>query len=144
MAGLTEAALSRFDQGYNCSQSVFTAFGPQFGIPEDLALKLASPFGGGVARQGQICGAVSGALMALGAGRGADNPAKKEETYRLGQELLRAFESKHGTLLCRELIGFDLRTPEGWKQAKENGVFKTICPGMVRDAVEIAQELLKS
>jgi len=143
MAGLTEVALSRFDQGYNCSQSVFAAFAPQFGIPEDLALKLASPFGGGVARQGQICGAVSGSLMALGAGRGADNPAKKEETYRLGQELLRAFESKHGTLLCRELIGFDLRSAEGRKQAKENGVFKTICPRMVRDAVEIAQELLK-
>lgn len=143
MPGLTEAAVSRFDQGYNCSQSVFSAFAPQFGIPEDLALRLASPFGGGVAREGQICGAVTGALMALGAGRGADLPAKKEETYRLAQELLRAFESLHGTLICRELIGADLRSPEGWKQAKQKGVFTTICPVLVRDAVEIAQKLVK-
>jgi len=142
MPGPTELAATRFGQGYNCSQSVFSAFAPQFGIPDDLALRLASPFGGGVSRQGHICGAVIGALMALGAGRGADLPAKKEETYRLGQELLRAFERRHGTLLCRELIGFDLSTPEGWKQAKEKGVFKKICPGVVRDAVEIAQEFL--
>lgn len=135
--------MARFGQNYNCSQSVFSAFAPQFGIPENLALKLASPFGGGVARQGHLCGAVTGALMALGAGRGADLPAGKEETYRLGQELLRAFESKHGTLLCRELIGFDLRTLQGWKQAKQKGVFTTICPGLVCDAVEITQELLK-
>jgi C_GCAxxG_C_C family probable redox protein len=138
----TETAASRFDQGYNCAQSVLSAFATQLAIPEDLALRLASPFGGGVARRGHICGAVSGALMALGAGRGADLPAKKEETYRLGQELLKAFEDRRGTLLCRELIGFDLSTPEGWQQAKEKGVFKTICPGVVRDAVEITQVLL--
>ncbi|MGD0613288.1 MAG: C-GCAxxG-C-C family protein [Anaerolineales bacterium] len=143
MPGLTETALARFDQGYNCSQSVFSAFAPQFGVPDELALKLASPFGGGMARQGHICGAVSGALMALGAGRGADLPAGKEEIYRLGQELLQSFESRHGTLLCRELIGYDLRTPDGWMQARQKGVFTTICPGLVRDAVEIAQALLK-
>lgn len=143
MPALTETALARHDQGYNCSQSVFSAFAPQFGIPEKLALKLASPFGGGVARQGQICGAVTGALMALGAGRGSDLPSKKEETYRLGQELLQAFKSKHGSLLCRELIGCDLRTPEGLKQAKQKGVFTTICPGLMCDAVEIAQTFLK-
>ena len=142
MTDPTKIAATRFDQGFNCSQSVLSAFATQLAIPEDLALRLASPFGGGVARRGHICGAVSGALMALGAGRGADLPAKKEETYRLGQELLKAFEGRRGTLLCRELIGFDLSTPEGWRRAKEKGVFKTICPGVVRDAVEITQELL--
>ena len=143
MSEQTETALALFDQKYNCCQAVFTAFAPQFGIPEEIALKLASPFGRGVAQQGHICGAVTGALLALGAGRGADLPAKKEETYRLGEELLRSFETKHGTLLCRELIGCDLRTPQGLSLARQKGVFASICPQLVRDAVEIAQEFVK-
>ena len=108
------------------------------------ALKLASPFGGGVARRGELCGAVTGALLALGLARGADKPAGKEEIYRLSQEFMRLFEEKHSSLLCRDLIDCDISTPAGYQSAAEKRVFTTICPGLVRDAAEIVQTLLES
>jgi C_GCAxxG_C_C family probable redox protein len=69
-----QIANERFAQQYSCSQAVFSAFAPQFGISDEQAIKLASPFGGGMARQGQVCGAVSGALMAIGLARGSTDP----------------------------------------------------------------------
>jgi len=137
-----EIAITHFSQNFNCAQSVFLAFAPQLGMDESQALKLASPFGGGVARRGQICGAVTGALMALGLAQGADIPDGKEDAYRLGEEFLQRFESRHVTILCRELIDCDIRTPEGLQQAREKGAFTTLCPLFVRDAAEIVQAML--
>jgi C_GCAxxG_C_C family probable redox protein len=142
MTDLPETARLRFRQNFNCAQSVLVAFAPQLGLDEQQALKMASPFGGGVARRGQVCGAVTGALMALGLARGADTPAGKEDAYRLGQEFLQRFESRHDSLLCRELLGFDTGTPEGRQQARDKGLFTSLCPLFVGDAVEIVQEML--
>ena len=142
MTNAPETTRLRFSQNFNCAQSVLVAFAPQLGLDETQALKLASPFGGGVARRGQVCGAVTGALMALGLAYGADAPAGKEHAYRLGQEFLRRFESRHATILCRELLEIDISTPEGHQQAREKGVFTALCPLLVGDAAEIVQEML--
>jgi C_GCAxxG_C_C family probable redox protein len=139
-----EIAGSIFSQHYNCSQSVFSAFAGQLGMDQETALKLASPFGGGVARRGEICGAVSGALLALGLARGAQLPSGKEGVYRLSQEFMRMFEEKHSKILCRDLIDSDLSTPAGYQAATDKRVFTTICPVLVRDAVEIVQKLLET
>ncbi len=144
MATPAEIAGSVFSQHYNCSQSVFSAFAEQLGMDQKTALKLASPFGGGVARRGEICGAVSGAMLALGLARGAQLPAEKEGIYRLSQEFMRLFEKKHSTILCRDLIDSDLSTPAGYQAATDKRVFTTICPVLVRDAVEIVQKLLET
>jgi len=112
-------------------------------LDKETALKLASPFGGGVARRGEICGAISGALLVLGLARGADEPAGKDEIYRLSQEFMRLFEEKHATVICRDLLSCDIGTPDGWQMAKEAGKFTTICPVLVRDAAEIVQTFLK-
>ena len=142
MADPAEIAGAIFSQHFNCSQSVFSAFAPLFGLDRDTALKLASPFGGGVARRGEICGALTGALLVLGLARGARAPAGKEEIYRLSQECMRLFEDKHKSVLCRDLIACDLSTPAGYQSATEKRVFSTICPVLVQDAVEIVQKLL--
>ena len=139
-----ETAAIIFSQSFNCSQAVFLAFAPQFGLDKQTALKLASPFGGGVARRGEVCGAVTGALLTLGLARGADQPAGKEEIYRLSQEFMRRFEEKHATIICRELINCDLSTSAGYQAATEKRVFTSICPGLVREAVEIVQALLET
>jgi C_GCAxxG_C_C family probable redox protein len=143
MTDLPEAAVNCFSRSFNCSQAVFSAFAPQLGMDEKTALKLASPFGGGIARRGEVCGAVTGALLTLGLARGADTPAGKEEIYRLSQEFMRRFEEKHATLLCRDLIGCDINTPAGSQMAAERRVFVTICPALVREAAEIVQSLLE-
>ncbi len=138
-----ERARNYFDQTYNCSQSVFSAFTPLQGIDEKTALRLAAPFGGGFARQGHVCGAVTGALLVLGLTRGKEIPAGKGEIYTLSQEFIRRFEAKHGSLLCRSLIDFDISTPEGYQNASESGVFKKVCPRLIETAVEVVQEMLE-
>lgn len=132
-----------FTQGFNCSQAVFSAYASQLGIDEEKSLKLASPFGGGVARQGDVCGAVIGALLVLGLARGNATLAAKDETYRLAEEYIQRFREQHSTILCRELIGHDLSTPVGLQNAREKNVFTTICPALVKDAAELIAETLK-
>lgn len=144
MPAPAEKAVAIFGQSFNCSQAVFSAFSTQFGLAEQTALKLASPFGGGVARGGEICGALTGALLVLGLARGADTPAGKEAIYQLAQECMRRFKGKHGSYLCRELIDCDVSTPEGWQKAKGTGKFTDVCPALVRDAAEIVQALLEA
>ena len=126
----------------DAAQSVLVAFAAQLGLDESRALKLASPFGGGVSRRGEVCGAVTGALMVLGLAQGSDTPAGKESAYLLGQDFLQRFEVRHGTILCRKLINCDISTPEGLQQARERGVFTALCPLFVRNATEIARTLL--
>ena len=135
-----QTAQDRFEQGFNCSQAVFSAFATELGIPEDTALKLASPFGGGVARQGNVCGAVTGALMALGLQRGNATLENKDDTYRLAEEFVRRFQERHGTILCRDLIGYDLSRADELQNAREQGVFKNTCPGLVKSAAELVSE----
>ncbi len=138
----TDIAAAHFDQGFNCAQSVLAAFSDQFGLDETAALKLASPFGGGVARRGHICGAVTGALLALGLARGASTPEEKQQAYSLAEEFLLRFEARFQTVLCRDLIGNDLSRPEERQEARQAGVFQTKCPDFVRAAAEIARQML--
>ncbi len=80
----TDLALTRFKEGFNCSQAVFAALAADLGLEPDLALRIASPFGGGIGRTGQICGAATGGLMALGLRHGfsqTDDKAAKERIY---------------------------------------------------------------
>lgn len=139
-----EAAVTIFNESFNCSQSVFSAFATQFGMERELALKLASPFGAGIGRRGEICGAVSGALLALGMVKGASSPAGKQEIYRVSQEFMRMFEEKHGSILCRELIDLDNPTKEGWDQVRLSGKFESLCPILVRDAASLLQDMLNN
>lgn len=142
MTNSVQTAQDRFAQGFNCSQAVFSAYATQLGIDDETALKLASPFGGGVARQGEVCGAVTGALMALGLGRGNATLENKEENYRLADEFIKRFQEQHGTILCRELIGYNLSKPEELQKAREQGVFVSACPGFVKDAAKLVEEIL--
>jgi C_GCAxxG_C_C family probable redox protein len=140
----SDVAVVRFADGFSCSQAVLSAFAPGLALPDEVALRIASAFGGGVARRGEVCGAVTGALMALGLAKGhADNTEEsKSATYELVSEFLRRFEEKHGAVACRSLIGHAIDTPGGLQGARDAGVFKTICPGLVADASAILESIL--
>lgn len=138
-----DTAVDIFLQNYNCSQSVLVAFASSAGLEKKTALRLASPFGGGLARRGEVCGALTGALMALGLLRGTDTPASKDEIYRLSQQFMHRFEAEQGSILCRDLIGCDISTLSGHQAAADKGVFRSICPGLVRRAAGILEAVLK-
>lgn len=142
MPGPILEATKYFDEGCNCAQAVLAGFASRLGLDEETALKLASSFGGGVARRGQICGAVSGGLMALGMGIGDPSPAGKDANYARTGEFLRRFEALHQSILCRDLTGCDLTTPEGRQLASERDIHHTICTSLVRSAAQITAEML--
>jgi C_GCAxxG_C_C family probable redox protein len=95
-----------FNQGFTCSQAIFAAFAPQLGLSEEIALKIASPFGGGIARTGDLCGVVTGAVMVLGLRYGHTTPVEpnsKELSYQKVREFLTLFQEHHQDLLCTML-----------------------------------------
>jgi C_GCAxxG_C_C family probable redox protein len=141
-----ENAVDCFKGTFNCAQSVFSSFAPEFGLEREIALKAATPFGGGIARMGEVCGAVTGAMMGIGLKYGMseeEDLEAKERTYEICQELASGFKTRNGSIKCRELIGYDLSNPEEHKKAEEDDVFNTKCTKFVRDAVEIVEELLR-
>ena len=141
-----EIARSLFDNEFNCAQSVFAAFAETTNLDPHLATKIAAPFGAGIGRMGNTCGAVSGALMAIGLYFGNDDAQDKdakEKAYLLARTFYERFTQKNQTTLCRELIGYDVSQPEELAQAREAGVFSTRCPALVESAVNILMELLE-
>ena len=139
-----EKAVHYYENGFNCSQAVFTTFATEEGIPEELALKIATQFGGG-SRKGEVCGAVSGALMVLGLKRGHyhwNAPEEKGNAYKTAEEFMDRFIERNGTVVCRELLGYDLTKPDEMEKIRELNLFRTTCPEMVRRAVDILEEML--
>ena len=142
-----ERAEAFFREGYNCSQAVFLAFHDLADLDLDASARLSSSFGGGVGRLREICGAVSGALMALGMIAGYSDPKDPEAKaahYRLVQEFAARFRGKEGSIVCRELLA-GIETSEGPVPAERNEEFyrKRPCPRLVRLAAETAAAMLE-
>ena len=96
-----------FREGYNCAQAVFCAFADELGMDVKAAARLASSFGGGMGRMREVCGAVSGALMALGGIQGYDDTEDQEQKkaqYAKVQAIMRGFEAELGSYICRDVI----------------------------------------
>ena len=141
-----DQAVTLFQQGFICSQAVLAAYAPDLDLPYETALKIAAGFGGGLGRSGEVCGAVSGAIMVIGLHTGLIEPgnsATKENTYALTQQLIEHFKERHGSILCRDLLGCDLSQPEGLQHAREAQLFTTRCPLFVRAAAEIVSALIE-
>ena len=121
---------------------MLAGFGELYGLDRSTAIKLARAFGSGMG-MGRECGAVTGALMILGL-KVQEASSEKETRYRvydLVRELVRRFEEKRGTIICEDLLGVDLGTPEGRDKAIKDNLFRTLCPGFVRDAAQILDDM---
>lgn len=120
-------------------------YGGRSGLDRETALRITGAFGAGMARTGGTCGAVTGALMVIGlrhAKTRKDDDDSRERAYALGQELMDAFRERNGSLLCREILGADVGTPEGVAEVRKKDLFRTVCPKFVRDAGDLLEELL--
>ena len=131
--------------GLNCSQVILTAFGPGLGLPKDLSLKVAAPFGGGIGCMQGTCGAISAAYMILGLRYGredGDAPGPMEETYNRVREFTRRFRTIHGSTTCRDLLACDITTEKGLDQAKKEERFSRLCSRYVKSAADILRDML--
>ena len=134
-----------FRNGYDCSMQVAAELAPEVGLTEEQGLKLASCLGVG-AMQGQLCGAVIGALIALGYKYGntvRGDMATKGACLAKRAEFYERFEKEFGALTCPELLKLDLRRPEDMEKAREREVFRTYCPKVCSFAVITAKDLMK-
>ncbi len=144
-----EKARDNFLQGYNCAQSVVLAFEDvldEAGIDANVAARLSSPFGGGMGRMREVCGAVSGMLMVLGLVEGYDDPkafAAKKELYARVQELAGAYAQENGSIVCRELLGLGKGSSEATPERRTDAYYrKRPCPELCACAARILAEHL--
>lgn len=125
----------------NCAQTVFSLHAEELGINENTALKISSGFGGGMACA-ETCGAVTGAYMVIGMKHGhtSGEPNAKANTKQKIQQFNAAFKAKHGSLICKNLVGHDISTPEGAQTASQEGVFGSKCPQFIKTACSIIEK----
>ncbi len=143
MSDVAARAARLFAGSYNCCQAVLLAFCVPLGLGEETAARLGTGFGLGMARGG-TCGAVSGAVLVLGlcgGGGGPTGAAAKAATYARARFFYDRFSERHGSLVCRDLIGLDPTTPEGLERAGREGRFHSICLPLVRDAAALARDI---
>jgi C_GCAxxG_C_C family probable redox protein len=141
----SDNAITAFSNGYTCSSSVFSAFAEDLGLSEDLAKKISCGFGAGVSRTGNICGAVSGAILTIGLKHGKSregDTAANNRTRALVRQLIHEFTEKNGSVNCTGLLGYDLSDSLEFEKARDENLFKTRCPAYVKDAADILERLL--
>jgi C_GCAxxG_C_C family probable redox protein len=139
----TEQAIDYFKSGFNCAQSVLSVSCEKYNLDLETARKITSGLGSGV-RAGEICGVVSGAVIAIGLKYGqcsSDDLESKMNCYAKTEEFINAFRSRYGSIVCRDILGCDVSTVGGREQAIKDKLFTTICEQKVREAVELLEEL---
>ena len=127
-----EKTLELHNKGYNCAQAVACAYCDLVGMSEDEMFRVMEGYGLGMGCMNGICGAVSGAVALAGMKNsfGCSNPTSKKSTYQLSGEILKEFNAKNGSAICRELKGVD------------TGKMLRSCNDCIRDAAELAEKIL--
>ena len=142
----SESAAQSFKNGFLCSQAVFSTYCEALGLEYKQALKIACGFGSGMAYTGSTCGAVTGAYMLIGLKHGKtipDDDEAKDKTYALVQEFNRRFKERHGSVQCKDLLGYDISDNNQLQEVREKQLFALICSDLVKSAAEIVEELLE-
>ena len=146
MLSRVEKAVATFEEGYTCAQAVFATYADLFGMDRETALKLSSPMGGGIGRMREVCGAVSAMAMLAGLKEGNTDPANeegKEQIYLLTRQMAEKFKEKHGTVICRELLGLESMEESAKPSERTTQYYQERpCTGLVATAARIVEEML--
>ena len=138
-------ALDLFKSGYHCSQAVLAVFAEEYGLQDESALKIASPFGGGLAGFGRTCGAITGAMMVVGLKYGNAKSTDREAAALCREKtrvLIEKFEKTHGTSMCNELVGFDRSTMKVAELMEKLPHFYMVCPKFLETVITYLEEEL--
>ena len=141
-----ESTVSFFNNGFNCCQSVLLSYCQEFGLDSQMASRLSTGFGAGMGRMAGACGAATGAFMVLGLKYGnarVEDSEQKQKTYKLVREFTAKFEARNDSIICKDILGCDISTPEGLSEARKEALFSKLCPKFIQDAAEILQEMLR-
>ncbi len=133
----------QFQHGFDCSQVVLSQFAEKEGVDPETAHRLSAAFGGGFMK-GETCGAVVGALMALGLKYGHSQPddfAQKELLREKQEKFLKKFYEEYPSTRCKELLELDFSKPEEYQEIMESGILFEFCPRLVADVIDIVEEV---
>lgn len=140
-----EIADEYFKSGYNCAQALFLTYAEKYGFNKETALKLSSSFGGGMGRLREVCGAVSAMFMIAGLEKGYsenNNDELKTKHYALIQKLAHEFRQKHGTIICRELLGLDGEDNPIPSKRTSRYYEERPCEDFIKDACKILDDFM--
>ena len=140
-----EKAVTNFNDDLNCCQAILLAYGGLLGLARESAIRLGTGFGGGIAHHGEVCGAVTGAVIAINIKYGMTKKSDEEaryKTFELISEFITEFKEQHKSIRCIDLLGCDISTEEGQKQAQTENMFDKICPEFVRTAAMVLEKKL--
>ena len=133
---------SMAEKGYNCSQQVFCYFAEGYGLDIDKAKRLSKALESG-AMQGKTCGAVSGAYLVIGLEFSEDQVENRTLLKDKVDEFNKKFVDKQGKLSCKDLLGLDILTDQGYEKALEENLIEKVCRNSVISAIEILEDMLK-
>ncbi len=138
-------AQTNTEKGFLCSESVLKALSKALNIESEIIPRIATGFGAGIGRHGEICGALSGAIMGLSLHFGRDLPSETpEETspYEFSQTMMNLFVARFGHIRCSDLLGLDISSEEGLQVYRKQNCWETKCRDFVREATGLAYDLL--
>ena len=140
----SEKALETFNNKFNCAQSVFCTYAEKFGIDDKQAKLISAGFGGGIGRTQDICGALTGGIMAIGCKYfdASDPENSKVIVYEKTRELIEKFKELNEHIDCLDLTGASLLTEEGQKKFLEQKIHETKCTKYVSDVCKLLDEMI--
>ena len=142
----SERAMQLFAEGYNCSQAVSLAFEDLLPIDRDALAKLSLSFGGGMGRLREVCGAVSGMFIVTGLLYGEAEPVSgpvKAKHYERIQALAHEFEALNGSIVCRELLGLQVKHDSPVSAPRTQEFYKKRpCKELVGQAAQIMEDYI--
>lgn len=142
-AEIKDKAQAYFDSGYNCCESVVLAVCDYLGTDREMPLKIATPFGSGMSRNGSNCGVLNAAFVCMGMMRGrSSNEDSRDASYLPADKLFNDFKAKYGSTYCSDITGVDLRNPEAVASNKER-MHKVLCGPMVQEVTGWIIDLLE-
>jgi C_GCAxxG_C_C family probable redox protein len=139
-----EKILNSFEEGFNCSQVVLSSVSTELGIDDITAKKISACFGNGMFC-GSTCGAVTGALMAIGLKYGHSIPNTPEisnENIAKLKEFKEKFSNKYNSVICKELLGYDISDPEDKEKIMQKQLLTTFCPKLVSNVISILKDII--
>lgn len=143
----TRMAAGYAEQGFLCSEAVLMAIGDLLGFKSDAIPRIATEFGAGIGRRGEVCGAASGGVMGLGLRFDRDTAEADKGDWRpywYAAEFLDQFRARCDGVRCRDLLSLDLSRPEDVEEYHRRGHWDTRCRELIETAVGLAHDLLAS
>jgi C_GCAxxG_C_C family probable redox protein len=137
-------AKSYAEEGFLCSESVLLALADSLGVSSHLITKVATGFGAGIGRSGEICGAISGGVLGLGLPFGRSKPGLGQEPkpYWYSRKLVEGFREKYGHVRCRDLLGLDTSKEEDYKAYRDRLLWETACREYIAEAAAISYDIM--